>query len=152
MTSNFITSIDYFSTGQTRQFKCDRLLFDYNWFNIGKDCITLGWNYVGQDCRPVTYELQGYQLVTSNQLDAPNVSIISPSARFTLLVNRTIVGSLYFRAVGIDRNGAICNSDSLINYYHFSRLLENGINFIVAGNTLLYMHATIPNLVMVYFK
>lgn len=110
--------------------KCDRLVFNYHSFDPGQECTTVSWVYVGQTCTPVRFTLQAFELeaVTSRQLSAPRVALDSSSTTFSFLNDAftTTQEVLYFRVLGLNAEGAICNPDFLYEFYNFTVLIRNG--------------------------
>ena len=107
----------------------DSLEFNYHLFYIGEDCATMGWNYIGNACNPMTYTLQAFSLheVLSNHLSSPVMSLTSTSGRFSFLIrNLTDMMTLHFKVMARDANGILCSTDRSKEFYNFAGVLQNG--------------------------
>lgn len=107
------------------QSEIGRVSLDYNSVGIGENCLTLAWNYDGQNCIGTAFILQGFDLnqISSDQLETPRWTSSSASGIFTLIASSVL--SLYFRVSATDRNGILCNAAP--QFYYFAMLAETGM-------------------------
>ena len=106
------------------------MVFDYHSFHRGEVCSRISWRYIGANCEPILFTLQGFKLeeLLTDQLDTPTVLLTSTSPAFTLLSDyfSGVNEPLYFRVFGVDVDGDICYRNSLATYYNFTTLVISG--------------------------
>lgn len=118
--------------------QCDSLVFNYHLFDIGPQCTTVVWNYIGSSCSPAKFNLQGFYFneVTSNSLHSARVSLNSSLAQFTFPTDLLRGNPLYLRVRGINSANSVCDA-SLDKFYNFPSLHENGnVNVVTIANTM----------------
>ena len=120
-----------FTAGHLSVVGSSRFTFDYRTFDTGPQCTALSWKYTAghQTCTPVTFTLQAFEW--RDVLESPRISLNSSTASFgfpteIMVGNGEEEQALYFRILGYDERGRICNSASEREFYNLTGVLRNG--------------------------